>query len=93
MNPEYESGTLCIKNDDGSAVPLGNISYAKLEGSSLNDGGVYEHTNAIKKLSETAFEVTGVITSLGWHLRKYSINNWRRNHGLPMIRRRRKYAK
>ena len=88
-----ESGTLYIKNDDGSMAPLGKFCDVELELSSPSDGGVYEHEKTIKKISETSFEITGVITSLGWHLRKYSINNWRKNHGLPMIRRRRKYAK
>ena len=85
-----ESGTLYIKNDDGSMTPLGKIFDAELEISSLNNDSVGEARKMLKSLSLTAAECSGTIIKFSWHLRKYSINNWRRNHGLPMIRKRRK---
>lgn len=92
MNPEFCPNELYIKDEaTGEFIPMGNITYSALEPIKL-EPVVNEDTFSleIKKLSEATFEATLNISSIGWHLRKYSINNWRKNHGLPLIRRRNK---
>lgn len=84
--PEYIENVLYMRDENGNMTPLGNISYAEIEQSSPNDNGVCESENVLKKISQEEFEVKCVMTKLTWDIRKYFINNWRRDHGLPLIR-------
>lgn len=99
MSEKEANQIFYVCTDDEHCVPLSKISYVSLEDDQIDD---MEHESFVSD-EEMAIEIKPPqnfrelksfielihpsLPWLGWWMNRYGNNNWRKLHGLPMIRR------
>lgn len=99
MSEKERNTTFYIGIDDEHCIPLGSISQVSLEDEQIDDmeyenfdiGGEMvieikppQNYRELKRFIEL---VHPSLSWVGWWTSRYGNNNWRKLHGLPMIRR------